>query len=178
MTIKKEFKTPSVLDEQKGPADSPIKTLSETKSVQSISILYGGIHSMSQFIEIYLEKAFSKFHMSIEIANSDDLFWRINEITCAYEKFHYDLCILWLNNVIAPPNRMEAVCSLIKTLTTDYSTKIIGLYGCHDNYWPKRFIAAGAQIVYHMLFERKQFIDDFPVVMGWETRENFERIVQ
>jgi len=72
---------------------------------------------MSQFIEIYLEKAFSKFHMSIEIANSDDLFWRINEITCAYEKFHYDLCILWLNNVIAPPNRMEAVCSLIKTLT-------------------------------------------------------------
>jgi hypothetical protein len=52
------------------------------------------------------------------------------------------------------------------------------LYGCHDNYWPKRFIAAGAQIVYHMLFERKQFIDDFPVVMGWETRENFERIVQ
>jgi len=59
---------------KKGPADSPIKTLSETKSVQSISILYGGIHSMSQFIEIYLEKAFSKFHMSIEIANSDDSF--------------------------------------------------------------------------------------------------------
>jgi hypothetical protein len=158
------------------------------RTIRPVSILFAGIHDTGEIIRAILQDKIGEHSITVEFANSDKTLWWIEEITTSLKKSHYDLCILWLNNIVSLrqgvqpsgiENRMESVCKLINDLTSNTTTKVMGLIGGQDdNYWAERAINSGAQVVYHAPFLLKRFVNDFPVVMGWATRKDFERIIQ
>jgi len=153
----------------------------------TVSILFGGPLQIGEVIREYFKIAFSEYSLTFDFANTDDSgVVTIEEITNAFNKSNFDLCIIQMNNVLALnqdghpldfDSKMELVCTFIKDLTENNKTKVIGLYGPEDDYWPKRAISAGAQLIYKTPIQLKHFENVLPLVMGWDTSRDFERII-
>jgi len=164
------------------------RSLLKTSERKPVTILYAGIQEAGELIRLELIKSYGKNLIHFFHANSDDTIWRDTEVTQAFQDYHYDLCILWLNNIlfVAPKkipsdydSRMEECREFIKMLLLKTNTRIVGIWCTHKkNTWPEQFLKCGLQAVYHAPFSGKRIANDFPVLIGWEKGgEGFERIV-
>jgi hypothetical protein len=161
-----------------------LKNTEKLQSGKNISILYSGILAAGEGIRFILGRDFNNCSIKFDFANSDTTFWNLEEANNAIKNSHYDLIILFLNNLVSRysdymlgiETRMGKVCSFIHEVTSK-NVKVVGIYGADDSFWPERVINAGAKVVYHAPLSYKRFSNDFPVIMGWGTSRDFERIV-
>jgi|GEM_PF-2816049 hypothetical protein len=179
MTTKKKSEPPPSLDKKKNLNLSLSENISELTSVQPISIYFGGDSHIGAIIEVILKDAFPKCSITVDY-DRDSILWNLQDAKNSFKKNRPDLCILLMNNMLfLPPTnfkaRMDAGCAFIRDLIAKTSAKVICLYSPTDNYPPENFLSAGAKVIYHLPLPLRAFTRDFPAVMEWETKKDFEK---
>jgi len=142
-----------------------------------IRILYAGIHDVFEIYRELLIKDFPDRQITLDLANSDNLLWCVEDVEKAYEKTPYDLCILLAGNLLSVKKddvplinysaRMNAVCKLIKDLVSKGS-KIVIVFSSSKEVedMPGNFITSGASVVYCDPMNSERLMANLPVLLG------------